>query len=680
MIVSWRWLQDYVSLETSGHSVSETAERLMMAGLNHESTTSCDDDFAIDLEVTSNRADCLGHIGIAREASVLLGLPLSIPEPAIENSAVPLSSCLSVENRAEHLCPRYMARVIRGVKVGPSPAWLVQRLKTIGIPSINNVVDVTNYVLMESGLPLHAFDLAKLRGGKIVVREALPGERFTAINHKEYVLTAGMCVIADERSPVALGGVMGGAESEISASTTDVVIETAEFAPLGIRNTTRKLNLRSDSSYRFERPLDRTAMDWVNRRCCQLIVQVAGGAVLQGAVDLGKRPIIRDAITLRYARIERVLGIPVPTNEVNRILSALGCQVQHAAEAKGQTVADCSVVPPAWRKDLAREIDLIEEVARVYGYDKIPEDVRVPMARGAKTMGEKLLARVRHVLTASGFDEAMTISAVSPEWSEAFSPWTSEPPLVSSMPVLRGATHLRRSLLPSLLGARKLNESLANEIIELFETAKIYLPQSGGGLPREEWVLGLTSGRSFAQIKGVFEAILAELGAISVSARPVEDPFLQSGKACCLLLDGRPWGYLGEVSDAAKVKFELRGSAVVGEVLLEPLTRWLEKPPQYQAISPYPSVRRDVNIVVDEAITWQQLSDTVKASAGELLESLTFAEVFRSKEKLGPGKKSLLFSADFRSPTATLTSSEVDALRDGIVAACATRLGAQLRS
>ena len=274
MIVSWNWIKQLVPLTVPAE---EFERRLMLAGLNHEETHPVGDDLAIDLEITSNRPDCLGHIGIAREASVVFRVPLAIPNPQPQTGKSAVAELTKVAIQCPQLCTRYTARVIRGVKVKASPRWLVERLATLGIATINNVVDITNYVLMECGQPLHAFDFRKLDGREIIVREAHRGERFEAINHKTYELEPGMCVIADRSRPVALGGVMGGADTEVASGTGDVLIEAAEFDPLSIRNTARKLSLHSDSSYRFERGLDPEGVDWASRRCCELILQEAGG-------------------------------------------------------------------------------------------------------------------------------------------------------------------------------------------------------------------------------------------------------------------------------------------------------------------------------------------------------------------------------------------------------------------
>ncbi|MGC3969306.1 MAG: phenylalanine--tRNA ligase beta subunit-related protein [Pirellulales bacterium] len=299
MLISYEWLKSLVPL---GVDVDEFALRMMMAGFNHESTTAVGDDYCVDLEITSNRPDCLGHIGLAREAAVLFGAPLKLPAAAPKSGSAKVSDLTKLRVDCPELCPRYVARVIRGVKVGPSPAWLARRLTTIGQPTVNNVVDITNYVLMETGQPLHAFDLAKLHGRQIIVREARPGEKFDAINHKAYVLDAGMCVIADADRPVAVGGVMGGVDSEVSTATTELLIESAAFDPLSIRTTSRKLGLRSDSSYRFERGVDIDNADWVSRRCCELILEVCGGELAEGSLDIAAARKPREPITLRSAQ------------------------------------------------------------------------------------------------------------------------------------------------------------------------------------------------------------------------------------------------------------------------------------------------------------------------------------------------------------------------------------------
>jgi phenylalanyl-tRNA synthetase beta chain len=670
MLVSWNWLKEYVPLSMSHE---EAARRLMFAGLNHESTEAVADDFCIDLEITNNRPDCLGHIGIAREIGVLFNQPLTIPAAAISESAkVRVGELTSVTVECPQLCPRYIARVIRGVKIKPSPSWMQNRLRTIGVAVINNVVDITNYVLMECGQPLHAFDFHKLKGRKIIVRAAQANETFPAINHQTYTLDPSMCVIADAERPMALGGVMGGLDSEVSESTTELLIEAAEFSQLSIRSTARKLKLHSPSSYRFERGVDPAGVDWASRRCCELILNLAGGELAAGAIDVGGEPSPRTPITLRYSQVKRILGIEVPVDEILRVLAALSCVPGE------KTSTTLTLTPPTWRRDLSREIDLVEEVARIHGYDKIPEDAAVPMAASHRSNTERVLATVRRVMTAAGFDEAMTTSVITPELSATLSPWSSAEPLATNQPMLKGTDRIRRSLLPSLLECREANEARGNSVIELFETAKIYLP-SQAALPEEQYCLTATSGGDFFALKGVLETLLATLNpAAQLSVQPVQLPMLEFGKTVELQVNGEKLGFMGVVSEAGRKRFNLRGPAAVFEINLAVLVKIARLIPQYSVMSRHPAMTRDLNLIVDESIRWAELAQTVTTAAGTALETLAYCETYRDAKKDGPNKKRLLFSLDFRLPDRTLTSEEADEIRDRVITACRTAHAATL--
>ena len=679
MIVSWTWLQQYVPLAMP---VEEFERRLMLAGLNHEETNKVGNDLAIDLEVTSNRPDCLGHLGIAREAAVVFGLPLTVPDPQPTVGKTAVAELTKVTLQCPQLCSRYTARVIRGVKVKSSPQWMIDRLATLGIAAINNVVDVTNYVLMECGQPLHAFDFQKLDGREIVVREARKGERLEAINHKTYDLEPGMCVIADRSRPVGLGGVMGGASTEVTAATTDVLIEAAEFDPLSIRTTARKLTLHSDSSYRFERGLDQAGIDWASRRACELILQTSGGELAAGVIDVGNQPPQREPIVLRLSQLKRILGIEIDSTEVRRILVALGNLEQGARdEGRGTKIqSSIEVIPPSWRRDLTREIDLVEEVARIHGYDSIPEDVNVPMAASHRTDRDRVLGKVREVLLAAGVSEAMTISLLEPAADEAFSPWTNAAALVSSTPVLRRANRLRRSLIPSLLEARRNNEAIGNPSVALFEMARVYLPENNS-LPTEELMLGLTSGGDFFAVKGILETIVRRLNPeAKIDVADYQHDLFRPGRSCELQINGQRLGFLGEVSSAALKKFDLRDPTTVAEVRLAALEKIMVLVPQAKALSEFPAVSRDLNLVVDERVRWAELDATVQRTAGDDLESVQYRDTYRDRERLGAGKKSQLLTIILRRRTGTLTSAEADRVRDNIVAACQQAHGASLRA
>jgi phenylalanyl-tRNA synthetase beta chain len=505
MLVSWDWLSDYVQL-TIGHE--DMASRWALTGLNHESTRIVDGTPVIDLEITSNRGDCLGHIGIAREASVLLAQELKIPKATPRESKSTVDGQLTIENRFPEGCPRYIGRIVRGIKIGPSPEWLQKRLRAIGIPSINNVVDATNYVMFECGQPLHAFDFSKVRGSKIIIRPAYQNEQFIAIDHKTYTLDKNMVVIADAERAIALGGVMGGVESEVGDSTVDILLEAAEFVPLSIRRTSRKLKLHSPSSYRYERRVDPAQLDWASRRCCELILQIAGGELLTGSVDTGERKLDSQSIELRSERIASVLGIEVPWSESLSILQRLGCSVQQSVPGRS-----ASVVPPSFRMDLAREIDLIEEIARIYGYDKIPEDAVVPMVASARRSKDIMMQTVRNVCCGCGYYETMTPSLIGKSPASVVSPWNEAEPMTTIAPLLEGANVLRKCLAPSLIASRLYNQQQSNVGVRLFETSNVYLPNSSG-LPVEQLNLGLLAEADLRLVSGALEEAVTRVAGI----------------------------------------------------------------------------------------------------------------------------------------------------------------------
>ena len=391
-------------------------------------------------------------------------------------------------------------------------------------------------------------------------------------------------------------------------------------------------------------------------------------------LDVGAKPTERKPITLRFAQLLRIIGIDIPRDEVRRILLALGNR-----EVRGDA-ASIEVVPPSWRRDLEREIDLIEEAARIYGYDKIPEDVSVPMAASGRTEEDRVLQKVRGVLTACGFDEALTISVVDESLSGAFSPWTDVAPLATQMPILERADKLRRSLVPSLLKARRDNEAVGNHTVELFETAKVYLPRAGQ-LPQEELMLGLTSGRGFFDLKGTLESIIAALSPMTaLTFQTKAFDLFAPGRGCEVLLGNEVVGILGEVSGPGRRQFDLRGPTVVAELKLAPLVKAAVLVPRYVPLPQFPAIDRDLNLVVDEAIRWADVAATVRAAGGELTASFALkGEPFRDEKKIGAGKKSFVVEMMLQSRDRTLTGGEADDVCKRVIDACAKNHGATLR-
>jgi phenylalanyl-tRNA synthetase beta chain len=674
MLVSWKWLSNYVDLPMDRE---ELETRLSLSGLNHEGTEIVDGDPVIDLEVTSNRGDCLGHLGVAREIAVLYGASVRTPEVAIKESSTSVDSLLSVENQFVAACPRYTARVIQGVKVGPSPAWMVEALKAVGIASVNNVVDATNYVMMECGQPLHAFDYAKVADSKIVVRAAAKNEKFQAIDHKDYMLDESICVIADPKHADAIAGVMGGADSEVDENTTDLVIEAAVFTPLIVRRAARKLKLQSPSSYRFERKVDPVGVDWASRRVCQLIQELAGGEVASGVVDTAPEIPPRESITLRSGQVKRILGIDIDPQETTRILNELGCTADGDDSEEG-----IGYVPPTWRHDLTREADLIEEVARIYGYDKIPEDAPIPVAPSEKRPFDVAMERVRLILTSAGMSEAMTPSVVTAKLDDSLSPWTDKPALQTQTQMLKGSKRLRRTLIPSLLQGRANNWATASIEANLFEIAHIYLPgKEGDTLPSEQYCLGLVAGGDFFDLKGIVETLVQRMGiAQTPKVKTIRRDGFAKGAVVELLLGESTLGYMGVVDPKTLKQWKLPAPVVAAELSLPLLLEASRLVPQQQSVSAFPSVQRDLNFVLAESVRWSEMANVVRAAVGDELADLVYRETYRDEKKDGKDRKRILMSLELQRHDSTLSGDQADALIQSVIKACEKELSAELLS
>ena len=693
MILSRNWLADYVHLDAP---TEEVVERLLMAGLNHESTSTHGGDEAIEIEVTSNRPDWLGHIGVARELAVLFGSGLAIPDPQPREEDPSASSSVSISLTASDMCPYYCGRVIRGVKIGPSPQWLIDKLATVGVTSVNNVVDITNYVMLECGQPLHAFDLDKVHDSHIIVRRAKKDEEFLAINHKTYSLTEEMCVIADTERPIALAGVMGGADSEISDSTTDVFLESAQFAPLAVRAAARGLVLASGSSYRFERGPDPAAVEWASLRAAALILEIAGGTLSSGIVEAGTLACSPASIDFRHHRVEQVLGIDVPLARQKKILQDLGFISEESHAEVSRWLA------PTWRRDAYREIDLIEEVARIEGYDKVPEDQAISARPVELSCTERATRAVAEVLVAAGFCEAMTRSVVTEAFEVVESPWTALPPFVCRPALIRGADRLRRTLLPSLLDARLASLSVGAPHAELFEIAHAYLPfpSENNEAPRsqspaeEPLLASLATEGDYFRAKGLAEEIFKKLriGVVdqengqrsSIEYRPIQTELLECGRAAEVVLhraEDLPVrvGVLGEVSEKSLKMFSQSGPVSVVELRIDLLDFAISEERKIVRPSDFPAVERDINLVVSDEISWADISAAIHAAAEGLLEQCRLVQVWHDVERLGEGKKSVVVALRLRSSEGTLSGEEASRIMTSILDECAKRVGAVLR-
>lgn len=677
MIVSWNWLKEYVRLDMS---IDTLVDRLMMSGLNHESTEEVAGDLAIDLEVTSNRPDCLGHIGIAREIAVLFDRELQWPSTEFEESQTAIEELTSVvvEPDAASWCPQYRARVIENIQVGPSPEWMQRRLRSLGQQPVNNVVDITNYVLFECGQPLHAFDYDKLMAQRIVVRNARQEERFVAINNKTYTLQPSMGVIADAERAVAIAGVMGGADTEVSESTTRVLLETAEFAPLVVRHGSRLLDLSSASSYRFERKIDPAGVVWASDRACHLLCKLAGGRVAKGAIHVGTNRYTRDPIRLRWQRVPKILGIDISKEEICRILDKLGLAIVT------QDDEAVTVLPPTFRRDLTREIDLVEEVGRIHGYDAVPEDRVVPLAVAARSKQDRVQEVIRQSLCASGYHEAVTFSFTEDKVATGVRAWTDQPSLQVSHSSRKQENCLRQSLIPSLLRVLANNRAHGNVDVQLFEIAQLYIPKPGQQLPEDPSVVGLVSQvtgdleTAVRLVRGHVESLLDRLH-IQVVLSPCTVEGLEAGKTAEWLVDGQRVGILGLANRELKKTADLNDDAVVAELLVDVLTAKADLVAKAHDIPTQPAAVRDLAIVLDESTTWADLESTVRSVAPPELETLEFVDLYRGKQ-VPDGKKSIAFRLIYRAADRTLTREEVEAHQQRIIQTIADRLQGTLRT
>ncbi len=670
MKISLNWLGDYVKIDKPADQVAEILSNL---GFPNEGIEYLDGDTVIDLEITSNRGDCLGHIGVARELAAATGAELKLPAVELIESQKNAADLVGVEIFAPNLCGRYIARVIEGVKVGPSPDWMVKRLEAVGLRSINNVVDATNYAMMETGQPPHAFDYDKIADHKIIVRTAKPGETLVSIDGTRCELTADYLVIADPRGPVAIAGVMGGLNTEVGNSTTRILLEEAHFAPLSVRTTSRRLSLPSEASYRFERIVDINNVDWASKRTAQLIIQTSGGHIAKGAVDVfPKKPAVKE-VSLRLQRLKKLLGIDVPAADVLRILSALRFQPR---QQQGDSIL-CTV--PSWRSDIYREADLIEEVARVYGYNKVPTEKKISIEVKATDNRQKITNLIRAYLNGCGLFETITVSFVDSSTAGLFGDISGDSHLSVSENLRPGQNLLRQTLLGSLLEVLKTNLNVKNRPCRIYEIADTFLPAKQGSLPDEKTKLTIVYDGPFRELKGVIESLVKSLNS-SLKTEFLPQNLVWAYASASVMAGEVEVGLTGIISKKLMEKFDFPQTEIcAAELDLEKLFNLYSRTAKYQPVSRFPAVERDLSIIVDENIQWSKIEDSVCKKAPAQLETVRFVEVYRGKN-IPQGKKSIMLSLLFRDDDGTLTHDTVDRFQADIVGELSRAVGAQLRT
>src|SRR6266850_2099814 len=691
MLISYNWLRELTGTELTP---TELRERLTMVGLAIDAVDEIEGDSVLDVEVPSNRPDCLSHIGIAREVSVIEKSRVLGPKSKAQKTNGKTSDFASVEIEDPELCPRYTARIVRGVKIGPSPEWLQKRLGEIGQRPINNVADITNYVLHESGQPLHAFDLPKLAQHRIVVRRAATGERLKTLDGVDRTLDSEMLVIADAQRPVALAGIMGGLDSEISAQTADVLIESAYFNPDSVRRTARKLGMDTEASRRFERGADCENVLQAQTRCVELICEIAGGVATEDAIDVYPNPLPARLVDFRPARVESVASLRVDPAEMTRILGALGFKAEESAK---NGAARFTV--PSWRVDVSLEEDLIEEIARHTGYDKIASELPPSNMSGEYQPTEMRRRALRRILTDLGFDEAINFSFIDSAHDEQFELLPSvaaERDKVSfvtlSNPILEEATRMRATLLPGLIESLKNNLNHGTRDVRLFEIGRIFAGSATGELPLERDALALIAtgdvpeeGRvqasreiDFYELKGAIEAAVdaMKLGPLVFSKASVKH--LREGQTARIMLaDGTVIGTMGRLAEAIASTYKFRQPVHLAELDLTALLESGQKPVQYKPLPRYPSVVRDVTLLVGRDISFAELLDAVNSERIADYSSAKLVGTYEGKN-IPTDKRSVTLRIEYRSEEGTLRDDQVEERHRGLIDSLMKQFRAEL--
>lgn len=648
-------------------------------------------DTIFEIGLTPNRADCLSVIGIAREIAAKLGTKVKYPGHAVVESDTPIESVASVTIEAPDLCPRYTARYIAGVKIGPSPQWLVSRLASSGMRSINNVVDVTNYVLMEYGHPLHAFDYNLLAGGKIIVRRAAEGEKFGTLDGQERTLVSSDLTIRDAERAVALAGIMGGGNSEINDATVNVLLESAYFAPSGIRKTSKRLGLHTESSHRFERGTDVNILTRALDRAASLIADLSGGKVAKGTIDVYPEKIAPRTVTARLATINAVIGLKLEADEVKNIFHNLEMGVEIPEPGV------FAVKVPSFRVDIEREIDLVEEVARLKGFEQIP--VTMPKARvfsDRPTLHQRVERRLKNLMVSHGFSEVVNFSFTAGDAFDKILLPADDPRRTSVKllnPISDELSVMRTTLLPGLMetSARNFSYRILNQ--RLFELRRVYLPREGHVLPAEPVFLGgILTGRRFPEgwnqgketvdffdAKGLLEIICQEFGVAAVTWKAEEtEPFFHPGKSCVLSTPRERLGSMGELHPDLLESYGIDQPVYYFEINVEALVRLVKEGTSITPPSRFPDTFRDIAMLIDDTVSAVTITDTIRGLKIKEVEGAEIFDVYKGSN-IAADKKSIAVRVRYRSQERTLTDEEVTPLHQRIVDNLVKKLGIVIR-
>jgi phenylalanyl-tRNA synthetase beta chain len=647
-------------------------------------------DFVIDWEVTPNRSDWLSHIGIAREIAAVTATPANLRFPAVTlppASTATIEQLAAVEVLDTDLCPRYVARVVRNIKIGPSPKWLADALASIGLRPINNVVDITNYVMYECGQPLHSFDYDKLAGHKIIVRRAYAGEKMQTLDNKEFALETSDLVIADAEKAVALAGVMGGLNSEIAETTTTVLLESAAFKPAAIRATAKRLCQHSDSSYRFSRGSDLERVEWASRRATQLLVELCGGELAAGSLDIYPAPYSPHQVSARFQRVRDLIGMPLTDSQIEKYLNDLGLAT---VEKTAETI---TIAVPSWRLDITREADLIEEACRLFGLDNVmPGRPTAVLGGDRKDDTYYPLQEVREQLMGLGLTETMTYSLVSQEEALKGSKFTEENLVKLSNPLSLELAYMRPTLAAGLLQTVGNNVSRNTHDLAFFELGRVIV--SAKGYPEERWqiAIGLTGRETgnpqgskhsremdFYDLKGIIEGFLAIRRLGHAVCRPCEHPAFRTGRCAEYVLNEKQLVVFGEMAGSLTKGMRLKTPMLAAFIEFDWLRQIKIPAIRFQPLPLFPATARDITLVAASELAVGEITATIEKIGGKLLEAVELVDIFADDKAVGVGKRSLSFQLTYRDPAQTLTDDKVNKEHDRIRAALAQKLPIELR-
>ena len=684
MKVSYNWLKEFVDFD---QSPEELAHAITMAGSEVEEIESIDGDTVFDIGITPNRPDCLSVRGIAREISTILGLPLKDVKAEINNED---GSAPDITIDSPELCPRYSSRIIAGVTPGPSPDWLSKRLEACGIRPTSNIVDVTNYVLLELGQPLHAFDLDELSGQKIVVREAGHVEKFTTLDGEERSLGKEMLMIWDDKKPVAMAGVMGGLNTEVSDSSSNILLESAYFKPSSVRRTSKSLGLSTESSFRFERGVDIETVNLALDRAALMIAELAGGNI-SGITDIYPDKYQPRRITVSIERINSLIGVDLEPSYIERTLNSLGFIVSREGDA-------VHVTPPSFRDDIERAEDIVEEVARLYGYDNIPSTLPVmQMSPAPEHKTQNLVKSLKTSFAKSGYSEVINFSFINPDSINKLALPADDRRrnlLYISNPLRQEESAMRTTLVPALLANLSVNLNRGEKELRFFEISKVFLP-SDDKLPNEvlqaaviyhkdkSQALWESEHDGYFDLKGAVQNVLSGLRIRNLSFvhnNNVVQPYLHPGKSCSLMIDEVNIGTIGVLHPGVAEAFDISGDITIAEINdIHILLNNIPSKTTFTSLPKYPYVERDVSMLVNDDVKVSSVNYEMMSIETDIIEEITLFDIYKGKS-ISPDKKSLAFSIRFRSTEKTLTDHEVDELYSRIVNKLQNNLGAELRS